>query len=98
MRANAKARIPTGIDYSELPCLSAEEVEKLAAAQPKTLHDASLIAGITPKALLYLYNHISKAKRVPNDPTLPTDPRKRAQRLAWPTAVSATERETAPES
>ena len=67
---------------AELPSLSTEEVEKLTAAQPATLHDASLIQGITPKALLLLHNHISKAKRGPLDQTKSTDPRKRAQRLA----------------
>lgn len=37
-----------------------EEVEKLSAARPKTLHEASLIQGITPKALLFLYKEVSR--------------------------------------
>ena len=63
MRSNRMARIPPGIQYSDLPCLSTEEVEKLTALRPETIHDASLIPGITPKALLYLFNHMARAQR-----------------------------------
>jgi len=63
MRANQMARIPDNIEYAELPCLSTEEVEKLTVARPETIHDASLIPGITPKALLYLFNHMARSQR-----------------------------------
>ena len=63
MAVNGHARIPSRFDYASLPCLSTEEVEKLTANQPATLQDAAAIPGITPKALLYLFSHISKKTR-----------------------------------
>ena len=63
MALNAESRIPHGFDYAALPCLSNEEVEKLTALQPATLKAASDIPGITPKALLYVYQGISGKKR-----------------------------------
>ena len=42
--------------------LSAEEVEKLTAARPATLHDAGLIPGITPKAVGYLFGAIEQRR------------------------------------
>ena len=62
MQANQHARIPPGFDYASLPCLSTEEVEKLSAIQPTTIEAASAIPGITPKALLYLFNELQAAK------------------------------------
>lgn len=63
MHANSKAKIPPHFDFSVLPCLSTEEVEKLTAERPPTLEAASAIPGITPKALLYLYNELQAAGR-----------------------------------
>ena len=63
MHANAQARIPDNFDFAALPCLSTEEVEKLTAERPQTLEAASSIPGITPKALLYLYNELQAAGR-----------------------------------
>ena len=63
MEQNRQARIPDGFDYASLPCLSAEEVEKLSAERPDTLASASAIPGITPKALMYLYNELQAATR-----------------------------------
>ena len=63
MHANGKAKIPPHFDFSALPCLSTEEVEKLTAERPPTLEAASAIPGITPKALLYLYNELQAAGR-----------------------------------
>jgi len=51
--------IPFKVEYGALPCLSKEEVEKLTLARPATLREASLIPGITPKALFYIYKEIS---------------------------------------
>jgi tRNA uridine 5-carboxymethylaminomethyl modification enzyme len=62
MRQNREARIPDAFDYSSLPCLSAEEVEKLSAARPGTIREASDIPGITPKAMLYLFNELQQGK------------------------------------
>ena len=58
MRANSHVRIPDAFDYSSLPCLSTEEVEKFTSERPETLEHASNIPGVTPKALLYLYQGV----------------------------------------
>ena len=63
MQANAHARIPDDLEYASLPCLSAEEVEKLSAARPPTLEAAGAIPGITPKALLYIAQAVQDASR-----------------------------------
>ena len=59
VRANGRASIPAGFDF-RLPCLSVEEVEKLSSTRPATLLEASQIPGITPKALLYIYNQLQR--------------------------------------
>ena len=58
MRQQAGAKIPPGFDFAAVPCLSAEEVEKLSEARPPTLADAAAIPGITPKALLYVHGEM----------------------------------------
>jgi tRNA uridine 5-carboxymethylaminomethyl modification enzyme len=68
MAANREARIPAELDYSAVPCLSAEEVEKLTTTRPATLHEASLIPGITPKALFYVHAHFTRRKPQPVEP------------------------------
>ena len=62
LEQHAMARLPDDLDYAALPCLSAEEVEKLTAARPATLHDAGLIPGITPKAVGYLFGAIEQRR------------------------------------
>ena len=44
-----------------------DEVEKLTAAQPATLQDASEISGITPVALLHLHKNLNGRTRSPED-------------------------------
>ena len=63
MQASAQARIPPELDYATLPCLSAEEVEKLSAARPATLEEAGALPGVTPKALLYIAQAVQDAAR-----------------------------------
>ena len=63
LKEHSMAAIPRGTDYSVIPCLSKEEVEKLTATQPTTLAEAGAIAGVTPKALFYVYQHLKQ--RVP---------------------------------
>jgi tRNA uridine 5-carboxymethylaminomethyl modification enzyme len=47
--------IAPDLDYSAVPGLSNEMVERLVAARPETLDQASRIAGVTPAALSALY-------------------------------------------
>ncbi len=63
MEANRLAKIPPDLDYASLPCLSAEEVEKLSAARPATLQEAGAIQGITPMALLHLFQAVQRGER-----------------------------------
>jgi tRNA uridine 5-carboxymethylaminomethyl modification enzyme len=43
--------LPRDLDYSAIPGLSKEMVERLAAARPATLAAASRVRGVTPAAL-----------------------------------------------
>jgi tRNA uridine 5-carboxymethylaminomethyl modification enzyme len=47
--------IPDNFDYSAIPGLSNEMVERLSSVRPENLDHASRIAGITPAALSALY-------------------------------------------
>ena len=47
--------IPAELDYSVIPGLSNEMVERLTAVRPETLDQASRIPGVTPAALSALY-------------------------------------------
>ena len=47
--------IPTELDYSLIPGLSNEMVERLSGARPETLDQASRVPGVTPAALSALY-------------------------------------------
>ena len=64
LRRDEALRIPPGLDYSTLQ-LSAEDREKLAAAQPASLAAAQRIPGVTPSALMLLLQHVRK--RQPRD-------------------------------
>jgi tRNA uridine 5-carboxymethylaminomethyl modification enzyme len=67
LQENSMAAIPRGTDFRIIPCLSKEEIEKLTAVQPATLAAAGAIAGVTPKALFYVYQHLKRgASRADN--------------------------------
>ncbi|MCF7873970.1 MAG: tRNA uridine-5-carboxymethylaminomethyl(34) synthesis enzyme MnmG [Candidatus Omnitrophica bacterium] len=51
------------IDYFQIPSLSKEVREKLNKFKPKTLGQAFRISGITPAAVLTVYNFIKKRKK-----------------------------------
>ena len=59
-------------DRNNFPSLSSEELEKLKEVNPTTLHAASQISGVTPHAVVYLHNFISKGrhKKLQNSSTL----------------------------
>lgn len=51
MEAGAARRIPAGFDFSIIPGLSREVIEKLSATRPATVGEARRIPGMTPAAL-----------------------------------------------
>ncbi|QDX27098.1 tRNA uridine-5-carboxymethylaminomethyl(34) synthesis enzyme MnmG [Sphingomonas suaedae] len=53
--------IPVTLDYSTIPGLSNEMVERLDAARPVTLGEAARIRGITPAALTVILLHVKRA-------------------------------------
>ena len=54
--------IPDNFVYDNLPGLSLEVIEKLKIHRPRTLHNASMISGITPSAIDILHLHIDMKK------------------------------------
>jgi tRNA uridine 5-carboxymethylaminomethyl modification enzyme len=55
VQRDSRVWIPPELDYSAVPGLSNEMVERLAMARPETLDQASRIPGVTPAALSSLY-------------------------------------------
>jgi tRNA uridine 5-carboxymethylaminomethyl modification enzyme len=55
VQRDSRIWIPAGLDYSAIAGLSNEMIERLAAAGPETLDQASRIPGVTPAALSALY-------------------------------------------
>ncbi|HET8690911.1 MAG TPA: tRNA uridine-5-carboxymethylaminomethyl(34) synthesis enzyme MnmG [Steroidobacteraceae bacterium] len=55
VRRDSRVWLPHELDYAAIPGLSNEMVERLAAARPETLDQASRVPGVTPAALSALY-------------------------------------------
>jgi tRNA uridine 5-carboxymethylaminomethyl modification enzyme len=55
-----KIRLPDDIDFTRIPGLSSEIVEKLQRIRPVSLGQASRIAGITPAAVMILMVYLKK--------------------------------------
>ncbi|MCF7888221.1 MAG: tRNA uridine-5-carboxymethylaminomethyl(34) synthesis enzyme MnmG, partial [Candidatus Omnitrophica bacterium] len=51
------------IDYFQIPSLSEEVREKLNKFKPESLGEAFRISGITPVAILTVYNFIKKKQK-----------------------------------
>ena len=60
VRRDARVWIPAELDYSAIPGLSNEMIERLTAARPETLDQASRVPGVTPAALSALYVAVSR--------------------------------------
>ena len=58
-----RIRMPEDIDYSGIHGLSSEIKEKLTAAKPLTLGQASRISGVTPAAVSILMIYLEKCRR-----------------------------------
>jgi tRNA uridine 5-carboxymethylaminomethyl modification enzyme len=61
VQRDSRVWIPPELDYSGIPGLSNEMVERLTAARPETLDQASRIPGVTPAALSAL--HVAASRR-----------------------------------
>jgi tRNA uridine 5-carboxymethylaminomethyl modification enzyme len=57
VRADEAVTLPSELDYSALPGLSNEMVERLSAARPTTLGAAARVRGVTPAALAAILVH-----------------------------------------
>ena len=58
-----KIKIPV-VDYSKVPSLSREAAERLKRFKPHSLGQALKISGITPAAIVSVYNFIKKEKKI----------------------------------
>ena len=61
VRRDARIWLGQAFDYSSVPGLSTEMVERLSLARPETLDQASRIAGVTPAALSALHVAASRS-------------------------------------
>jgi tRNA uridine 5-carboxymethylaminomethyl modification enzyme len=55
LRRDVRVILPAELDYEAIPGLSNEMTERLSAARPETLDQASRVPGVTPAALSALY-------------------------------------------
>ena len=55
VRRDVRVAIPMKLDFASIPGLSTEMAERLEAARPETLDQASRVRGVTPAALSALY-------------------------------------------
>ena len=55
VRRDVRVAIPMKLDFPSIPGLSTEMAERLEAARPQTLDQASRVRGVTPAALSALY-------------------------------------------
>lgn len=62
MRASEAVKLPADIDYAAISGLSKEIQQKLIAARPETLGQASRIPGVTQAAVSLLLVHLKKRK------------------------------------
>lgn len=62
VQRDSRVWIPSELDYSDVPGLSNEMVERLTTAKPETLDQASRVPGVTPAALSALF--VAASRRV----------------------------------
>lgn len=63
VQRDSRSRLSSAFDFAAVPGLSAEMVERLVAARPETLDQASRIPGITPAALSALFVAAGRGQR-----------------------------------
>jgi tRNA uridine 5-carboxymethylaminomethyl modification enzyme len=52
--------LPDDLDYSDMPGLSAEVVEKMSQIKPRSLGQASRISGVTPASISMMMIYLRK--------------------------------------
>jgi tRNA uridine 5-carboxymethylaminomethyl modification enzyme len=62
-RRDETLELPPALDYADLPGLSTEARQKLAAIRPRTLGQAGRIDGVTPAALTLLAAYVRRKQR-----------------------------------
>ncbi len=62
-RQEERLRLPEGLDYDAIGGLSTEAREKLRAARPETLGQASRLEGVSPGAVALLSHYVRRAGR-----------------------------------
>ena len=62
-RKDEALKIPEDLNFSEIPGLSSELVEKFEIARPATLGAAGRISGVTPASLTVLLGHVKRIKK-----------------------------------
>jgi tRNA uridine 5-carboxymethylaminomethyl modification enzyme len=60
VRRDSSVWLPSDLDFTSVPGMSAEMAERLAMARPETLDQASRLAGVTPAALSALYVAVTR--------------------------------------
>jgi tRNA uridine 5-carboxymethylaminomethyl modification enzyme len=68
--AHESTRIPADLDFAQVSGLSIEVRQKLAAARPETIGQASRVSGVTPAAISLLLVHLKRRSRS-RDPQQP---------------------------
>jgi tRNA uridine 5-carboxymethylaminomethyl modification enzyme len=66
-RRDESLQLPDSLDYGQLPGLSNEVRQKLAAARPRTIGQAARLDGITSAALTLLVAHLKRRQRGARD-------------------------------
>lgn len=64
MKPMESRRIPDAFDYSAIPGLSREVVEKCSRRRPRTVGEAGRIPGVTPAALAVICAHVARRRGV----------------------------------
>lgn len=67
LRAATALKIPVDFEYSVIPGLSREVVEKLRSRRPRTIGEARMISGMTPAALECLVYYLAVGRRKGGD-------------------------------
>lgn len=58
LKRDGARKLPPDMDYSQIPGISAEVVDKLNKSKPENLAAAARISGVTPAALLVVLNYV----------------------------------------